>query len=428
MRLLRRLVAYLLFWLGLPVLLGHPKLRLGFQRRLGLHPPGWPQLEPGPRIWLHGASAGDVLALKPLARELVLLRPDARLVATTITNSGQAMAAKLDGTFAAVTFAPWDVPGPVARTLRRVDPKVLVLEYTELWPELIDSAHRRGVRLVLHNGRFSAERLNGYRWLFAVTGNLLRCFDLLLMRDEYEAERARRLGAPPERVFVTGNTKFDNLVVEVSEERRQELAQALAVPPGCRLWVAGSTHEGEEELLLDTYVRLRRRFPDLHLCIAPRYVERAGKVVGLANRRGLRARLRTAAPAPAEVVVVDTIGELVACYSLADLVFVGGSFVTRGGQNILEPAACARPVLFGPHMENFTDGVQVLLGRGGLQVASPEQLGRVLEDLLGRESYRRELGEMARAQVTTVRGAARRNAELVAGLLEAPAREAAKRV
>jgi len=421
MRLLRRLVAYLLFWLGLPVLLGHPKLRLGFKRRLGLHPPAWPALEPGPRIWLHGASAGDVLALKPLARELAALRPDARLVATTITNSGQAMAAKLDGTFAAVTFAPWDVPGPVARTLRRINPRVLVLEYTELWPELIDSAHRRGVRLVLHNGRFSAERLSGYRWLFAVTGNLLQYFDLLLMRDEYEAERARRLGAPAERVVVTGNTKFDNLVVDVSEQRRAELARALAVPSGCRLWVAGSTHEGEEELILDTYVRLRQKFPDLHLCIAPRYIERAGKVVGLASRRGLRARLRTAAAAdPAEVVVVDTIGELVACYSLADLVFVGGSFVTRGGQNILEPAACARPVLFGPHMENFTDAVQVLLGRGGLQVASPEQLGRVLEDLLGRESYRRELGEMARAQVTTMRGAARRNAELVAGLLDAP--------
>lgn len=417
MRFVRRVVTYFIFWLGLPVLLGHPKLRQGIRRRLGFHPPLWPVFEDGPRVWLHGASAGDVLALKPLASALRAVRPDINIAVSTITNSGHAMAEKLGLVFSTITFAPYDLSGPVHRTLRRLRPKVLVLEYTELWPELIDSAHRAGVGLVLHNGRFSAERLPSYRRLFAIIGNLLEHFDLLLMRDEYEAERARSLGVTPDRIHITGNTKFDNLVVDVSPAKRDELTRALAFPTGTCVWVAGSTHEGEEELLLDVYLGLRKKHPALRLVIAPRYVERAGRIVGFAQRRGLRARTRSAPPTPGDVVVMDTIGELVACYGLADCVFVGGSFVTRGGQNILEPAACGKPVLFGPHMENFTDAVQVLLGRGGLQVASSDQLARILTDLVSRDAYRRELGELARAQVTQVRGAARRNAELIAGLL-----------
>jgi len=422
MRLLRLALTYLAFALGLPFLVSHPKLRKGFWPRLGVHPQGWPAVAAGPRVWMHGASAGDVLALVPLAKQLKIVRPEAVAIATTITNSGRAMAERQVGTFAAVTYWPWDLPGAVRRTLQCLQPQVLVLEYTELWPELIIAARRAGVRLVLHNGRFSADREDSYRRMFWFTGNLLAHFDLLLMRDEFEAERARRLGAPPERVVITGNTKFDNLNLNVPQAKRDDLAAALAFPSDATVWVAGSTHEGEEDDLLATFVELRRARPDLRLVIAPRYTERAERVFALAEKRGLRVRLRsrpaTAVEPPAEVVLLDTIGELSACYSLAALVFVGGSFVTRGGQNILEPAACGKPVLFGPHMENFSDAVQVLLGRGGIQVATGEQLRRVMADLLERGRYREELGAIAREQVTAVRGAARRNAELIAGLLD----------
>jgi 3-deoxy-D-manno-octulosonic-acid transferase len=417
MRLLRLLFTYLGFALAMPFLAGHRKLRHGLAARFGLHPQGWPPVSGGPRVWLHGASAGDVLALAPFARELQKRQPAVAIIASTVTDSGRAMAEKQGATFAAVTYWPWDLPGPVKRTLKRIRPDVLVLEYTELWPELIEQAHRAGVKLVLHNGRFAAHRVNSYRRLFLITGNLLRHFDLLLMRDEYEADRARRLGAPPERIHITGNTKFDNLRLEVPERLRIEIAAALAFPREVPVLVAGSTHEGEEEQLLDVFAELRRASPHLRLVLAPRYIERAARLLVLATHRGLTARLRSSPPAPADVVILDTIGELMACYSLATLVFVGGSFVTRGGQNILEPAACSKPVLFGPHMENFSDAVQVLLGRGGIQVASPEQLRRVLADLLGRDHYREELGVMAYEQVMGVRGAAFRNAELVAGLL-----------
>ncbi len=417
MRLVRRILVYLIFLLGLPVLLTHRKLRPGLRYRLGLYPRAWPRLGPGPRVWLHGASAGDMLALKPLAIELRRRAADAAIIASTITDSGRAMAARLGSAFDVVTFAPYDLPGAVHRALRRLQPRVLVLEYTELWPELIDDAHRAGVKLVLHNGRFSADKLARYRRLFAVTGNLLDRFELLLMRDEFEADRALTLGADPARVAVTGNTKFDNLDLDLAEDRRRDLRAALGFDDGALLLVAGSTHEGEEELLLDTYKSLRRRAPALRLIVAPRYTDRAPKVASLAARKGLAARLRTTPPAPSDVVVLDTIGELALCYSLAEIVFVGGSFVKRGGQNILEPAACGKPVLFGPYMANFADAVLVLLGRGGLQVGSAEQLERVLADLIERESYRHELGELARSQVMGVRGAARRNAELIAALL-----------
>ncbi|MBI5508874.1 MAG: 3-deoxy-D-manno-octulosonic acid transferase [Deltaproteobacteria bacterium] len=416
MRLIAALFAYPLFLLALPFLLFHPKLKDGLKARLGLHPPGWPGLGPGPRLWLHGASAGDILALVPLIRELKARRADLRLVLSTITNSGRIMAEKEARQVDVVTYLPYDLPGPVRRTLARIAPDVLVLEYTELWPQLIHAANRAQTKLVLHNGRLSANRVGRYRRLFFLVGNLLTPFRLLLMKDDAEAETARRLGATDQQLHVTGNTKFDSLTCEPPAAKVAELERVAAFPKSALVWVAGSTHEGEEEILLDTFATVRGRYPQLRLIVAPRYVERAEKILSLASRRGLTARLRSqGGPAP-EVFVLDTIGELVACYALAHVVFVGGSFVTRGGQNILEPAAAGKPVLFGPHMQNFADSVQVLLGRGGIQVVSPEQLHKVMIDLLSRPQRLQELGELAATQVRTVRGAAGRNADLILGL------------
>jgi 3-deoxy-D-manno-octulosonic-acid transferase len=414
-------LTYLLFGAALPFLLTHPKLRQGIAARLGRHPRGWPNIGPGPRVWVHGASAGDILALLPTVREIKARRPDARIIASTMTNSGHVMALHHQSLFSCVTYLPYDLPGAVARTLGRVQPDILVLEYTELWPHLIRGAARRGVPIVLHNGRLAISRLRRYRRLFRLTGNLLRPMALLLMRDEYEAARARTLGADDRRVFVTGNTKFDNLGGASVPGKVEELAAALGTATTGPVWVAGSTHEGEEEMLLDVFLHLRRAAPRLRLVIAPRYVERAERIAALATRRSLRARLRSVVPTATadDVVVLDTIGELAAAYALASLVFVGGSFVPRGGQNILEPAACGKVVLFGPHMQNFADSVQVLLGRGGIQVATPLQLQRVMLDLLHRPEHCQELGAMARHRVGAIRGAAAQNATRIVALLAA---------
>lgn len=417
MRWLAALLAYPLFWVALPFLLTHPKLRHGFKRRLGIYPKNWPQVGEGRRIWLHGASAGDVLALMPLVRELHERAPGIQIIVSTITNSGCAMAERERAAFAAITYLPYDLPGSVRRALDRIRPDVLVLEYTELWPQLVHAAADRGIPLVLHNGRFSQARLGRYRWLFGVAGNLLRRFTALLMRNENEAEAARRLGAPEPALRVTGNTKFDNLGSAPPSAKVDELRVAAAFGDEHLVWVAGSTHDGEEELLLDVFTSLRQQFANLRMIIAPRYVERADKVAALARKRGLSVRRRSEPGQPPDLLVLDTIGELAACYMLGDLVFVGGSFVDRGGQNILEPAACSKPVLFGPNMQNFADSVQVLLGRGGVQVASPGQLERVMTDLLHRPEHREELGRLASMQVTKARGAAARNAEVIVALL-----------
>jgi 3-deoxy-D-manno-octulosonic-acid transferase len=301
-------------------------------------------------------------------------------------------------------------------------PDLLVLEYTELWPNLIHAAHAAHARVVLTNGRFAPERLSAYRVLLALAGNPLRELDLLLMRADEEAERALKLGAPLERVWVTGNTKFDGLDVAPSSGADDGLREALGLPPGTRALIAGSTHEGEEELLLGVYRKLLRAHPDVKLVLAPRYIDRASRVAGLAEAAGFRVARRSAGPAAtrgAPVVVLDTIGELSRAYRLATLVFVGGSFTTRGGQNILEPAAQGKPVLFGPHMDNFSDSVQVLLGRGGIQVADAEHFEALVSDLLARPETCAQLGELAAQAVRQVSGASQRNVDLVARLLGA---------
>lgn len=411
------LLSFVLFLVLLPALLLVPKVRGGFARRMGFYPDDFLAGRTGPRVWLHGASAGDLLSILPIYRELRARRPDAVVIVSTMTNSGEAIARTRFADADAVTFVPWDVPGAVMRAVRAIKPDVLSLEYTELWPNLIRQVKRRGGKVVITNGRISERNVANYRLLFLLGGNVLRDVDLLLMREQAEADRALALRAPPERVKITGNTKFDALLVSGPASSQEQLAQAFALEPGDRLFVAGSTHEGEEGLLLDVFVRLRKTFPELRLVIAPRYLERVQRVQALCEERELETSLRSSPSGRAPVLILDTIGELVAAYRLATVVFVGGSFTTRGGQNILEPAACARPVLFGPHMENFHDSVQVLVGRGGIQVNDERHLETVARELLGQEQKLQELGALAQQAVSSVRGASARNAEYIVSLL-----------
>jgi 3-deoxy-D-manno-octulosonic-acid transferase len=417
--LLYAIASYLVFVVGLPVLLTHPKLRDGVGARLGFYR-DLPRGQGSPRIWLHGASAGDLLALAPMMREIKGRLPACCIVVTTITNSGLAMARKkLSGVADVVVYAPYDLPGTTRRAMAALRPDLLVLEYTEIWPNLIRAAQRAGVRIALTNGRFDPGKVSRYRAFFRAIGNPLRRIDCFLMRSDEEAERALALGAAPDRVWVTGNTKFDALLLDGAGGREDALRAEMGLDPGGPVFMAGSTHEGEEEILLAVYVRLAERHPGLQLVVAPRYVERAGKIMSLAAEAGLSVRLRSggAAAGHAQVTILDTIGELAAAYRLATLVFVGGSFVTRGGQNVLEPAAQGCPVLFGPHMENFKDSVQVLQGRGGIQVATPEKLYKVADELLQRPDQVKELGTLARQSVSAIRGASARNVDHLLSIL-----------
>src|SRR5512138_3203251 len=419
MHLLYAIASYLLFVVALPVLLTHPKLRHGIPFRLGLYRPSFDRGRGSPRIWLHGASAGDLLSLQPMMKELKARLPGCCIIVSTITNSGLAMARKKLSEADVLVYAPYDLFGATRRAVAALRPDLLVLEYTEIWPNLIRAARKAGVRIALTNGRFNPAKMSRYRALFAAISNPLRRIDCFLMRSDEEAERVLALGAAPDRVWVTGNTKFDALVLDGAEGREQALRAEMGLREGAPVLMAGSTHEGEEEIVLAAYAKLRERHRGLQLVVAPRYVERAGRIMALAAEVGLPVRLRSAGAAAghADVTVLDTIGELAVAYRLATLVFVGGSFVRRGGQNVLEPAAQGRPVLFGPHMENFKDSVQVLQGRGGLQVGTPEQLLKVADELLSRPDQLEELGALARASVGAIRGASARNVDHMLAML-----------
>lgn len=421
MRLLYVLATWLAFVVVFPVLALMKKTRDGAWQRLGFYPPSAVPQGPGPRIWLHGASAGDLLALSPMIDRLRGRFPDAKVIVSTITNTGHLMAReRLMKKIDAVVYAPWDLWGATRRAVRAIRPDLLVLEYTEIWPNLIRAAHRAGAKVALTNGRFSARHLSRYRAFFCAIGNPLLDVDLFLMREEDEAERALSLGALRQRVQVTGNTKFDALAPLEQAVEDHALREALGVPRDAKVWIAGSTHEGEEELLLEVYRRLVKEHPGLRFVIAPRYLERAERVLGLVTAAGLHGGRRSKGnPEGAPVVILDSIGELARAYRLATLVFVGGSFTSRGGQNILEPAAQGRPVLFGPHMENFRDSVQVLVGRGGIQVNDAEHLWRVTSDLLARPDSLGPLGDLARSAVLQVSGASDRNVEALAKLVAA---------
>ena len=418
MHLLYALASYLLFLVLLPVLIWHPKLRHGIPFRLGYYKRSFDLGQGSPRIWLHGASAGDLLSLQPMMKELKARIPGCCIIVTTITNSGLAMARKKLTEADVICHAPYDLFGATRRAVAALRPDLLVLEYTEIWPNLIRAARKANVRIALTNGRFNPEKMSRYRLFFRAISNPLRRIDCFLMRSDEEAERVLALGAAPDRVWVTGNTKFDALVLDTAG-REEALRVEMGIDPSRPVFMAGSTHEGEEELLVGVYAKLRARHPGLQLVVAPRYVERAGRIMAIAAEAGLPVRLRSggAAAGHADVTVLDTIGELAAAYRLATLVFVGGSFVTRGGQNVLEPAAQGKPVLFGPHMENFKDSVQVLQGRGGLQVQSPDQLLRVADELLSRPDQIEELGALARSSVGATRGASARNVEHMLSIL-----------
>lgn len=410
-----RLLHTLIAWLLSPLSLVIPKIRSGFWQRHGIYK-NLPPQKAGRRVWFHGASAGDVLALVPTARALKDNEPTLDICLTTITDSGYSMGQKFvrDGLLLQVSYAPWDYPAAVRRYIEALRPDALVLEYTELWPSLIHTAADHSVVTFMHNARFSARSFKKYHWLFKLYGNLLQKMNNILLRDNSERDRALELDAIPRTLKVTGNTKLDHSLTEEPHERIEELRATLKISEQDLVWVCGSTHEGEEQLLIQAFIEVRKVFPNLKLVLAPRYIDRAAKLVELCEESNLDVSLRENGVQPSHpVIILDSVGELAAAYHLADLVFVGGSFNQRGGHNIIEPAMTGVPVLFGPNMWNVLDSVQLLLGTGGIQIEDEIRLKQVLIDLLRNDSLRHELGERAKDRIFQARGAAKRNSTVI---------------
>lgn len=405
---------------GLLLAMARGKYRRDLPERFGRYPAAVRREggQPGPG-WLHAVSVGEVMAATPLVAELQRRRPAVPLIVSTVTETGRQVArARFPGA-RGIVFFPVDLPGPVARALDHIRPRAVLLTETEVWPNFLAACAERGVPVILINGRISSRSFRRYRRVKRWTGRVLSGVRLFCMQTERDAERIRTLGAPPERVRVTGNLKFDLPIPETAGGDAGEFLKRTLAGDQPPLWVAGSTHPGEEALVLDAFGRVRRRFPETRLVLVPRHPERAGEIEALLRGRGYTwVRRSVGGNGRAPVILWDTMGELPALYAVARLVFVGGSLVPVGGHNILEPAACSRPIVFGPHMDNFAEIAELFLVEGGARrVADADELAGEVIRLLADAGAAGVLGARARAILEAGQGAAVRTADLVEAYL-----------
>jgi 3-deoxy-D-manno-octulosonic-acid transferase len=393
--------------------------RLGDVRgRLGWRP--WPDLGGG--IWIHGVSVGEIGVARTLLGALERVRPGFRFGVSSTTEAGRALAERAFSGRAEVFPFPFDLAGAVERALREARPGLVVLVETEIWPLFLERAARRGIPVVLANGRLSERSFRRYRLAGGFVRRTLERLSLLAMQSRADADRALSLGAPASRVVVTGNLKFD----APEPAAFADAARLREAASGRPVLVAGSTAEGEDEIVLAAWLTLPRR---PLLLFAPRRPERFDVVARLCESRGLTVLRRTSSepglPAP-DVYLLDSIGELASAYREAALAFVGGSLVPHGGQNPIEPWAAGTAALAGPHMENFRDAAAAGEARGVLaRVEDGAALSRRLDEAFAQPEELRRLGREAARLVGENRGAAERTASAVAPLLSRPARGAA---
>lgn len=392
------------------------RYRRSFRQRLGRLPEDL--VAGSSSIWIHAVSVGEVLAAASLLGALRERFPGRSLFLSTTTATGQAVARERVEGYDGLFYAPFDWPGPVRRVLRRLRPALLVLVDTELWPNTIREARRSGARVALVNGRISERSFPRYRRLRPLLAPVLAQVDVFLMQADLYARRAVAIGAPEPRVRVVGSLKFD---AADPAPPGPDLAERLAGPRP--LWVAGSTVPGEEESVLEAFAAVRAAVPGAGLLLAPRHPERAPAVEALVRGAGFECLLRSQlAPggwrSPDQVVILDTLGELAGLYALAEAVFVGGSLVPKGGHNVLEAAAGARPVIVGPHMENFQQIAEVFREAGAwVEVTDAASLAREVVRLLREPAWRDELGGRGRALVERHRGATARTVAALGELL-----------
>lgn len=358
-------------------------------------------------IWVHAVSVGEVQASAALVRALRERHPDTPLVVTTVTPTGAQRARALFDGLAHVRYVPYDLPGSVRRFFDRVRPRVAIILETELWPNLYHECGRRGVPLVLASARISPRSIGRYRRLAALFREALANGIVIAAQSPADAERFRYIGANPQRTHVTGNIKFDFALPASVAQRGAALRAEHA--PGRAVWVAGSTHAGEEDLLLEAHRELRAHAAAALLVLVPRHPARFAEVRAWLERSGVRFAARSRGErceAGTEVYLGDTLGDLLNLYAAGDVAFVGGSLVPIGGHNLLEPAALGLPILSGPYTFNAEDIAQLLVreGAAGIVTTAPALAARVAQ-LLADPAERARIGTIGRAVVEANRGA-----------------------
>ena len=415
----------LLLTLGLVILiphflfqaLAHGKYIAGLRQRLG----AVPQLDGKPVIWLHCVSVGETQAARPLAQRLKQAFPHHALVVSTITLTGQTLARDVFRDQAAsVFYFPFDWRWSARRALKAINPAAVLIMETELWPNFLRECKARRIPVALVNGRISRQSFSRYKLIKFFLRRVLSCLSVAVMQSETDAERLQSLGMAREKLFTAGNLKFDSEVAGELSGRTEELRQRFGLRSGAPLILAASTHSPEEEMMLESIKQLRTKQP-VRLMIAPRRPERFNEVAALIQKSGLSWARKTNPPqtedTDAAVILLDTIGELPATYSLADVVFVGGSLVDKGGHNVLEPAAAGAAVVTGAHTHNFHAVVELMVEAGAIvqlpSVVTTEEITNVFSKLLASPGDRDALGRRAKQLVTDNQGATDRTIKLI---------------
>lgn len=376
-------------------------------------------------IWVHAASVGEVVAASPIVRALKREYPEEMVVVSVVTATGHKMAQRIIPEADGHIFFPFDLPVITERIVKIVNPKSIILIETELWPNFLRLAWQKRIPVMMMNGRISDRSMRRYSLIRRYTGKMLMQIRRFCMQSSFDAEHIVAMGADPARVVVTGNTKYDQTYATVSSEEQQRLKKEFRFDGKGPVLVAGSTHSGEEEILMRTFISLLAVYPEARLLLAVREITRAAGVKTHIQGHGFSVIRRTEMGTGIDdgkshqVVILDTIGELGRLYSLADVVFVGGSFVKVGGHNILEPAAHGKPVLVGPYMFNFKEIFELLSKRGVCEMAKNEEdFRKKLLALLADPDRIAEMGRKALDIVQENQGATRRNIECFDNLIQ----------
>ncbi|MGC1274265.1 MAG: 3-deoxy-D-manno-octulosonic acid transferase [Planctomycetaceae bacterium] len=377
-------------------------------------------------IWIHAVSVGEVLTARPLVVDLRRRYPMLRIFLSTTTMAGQQLARRNVPDVDEVFYFPFDLAPFVRRTLDLVKPRLFLMMETEIWPVLLAECRRRGIKTAVVNGRLSSRSFPRYRLVRPFMRRVMADIDRFLVQSDESARRFVDLGADPSRVVVTGSLKFDSLDRPGTSPRlraRDRVLRYFRLPAPRPVLVAGSTMKGEEALVLSAFRRIRASHPNLLLVLAPRHPERFGEVEQLCRGEGWKTMRRTELAIDtdprADIVLVDTIGELATLYQLGTVVFVGGSLLATGGHNILEPAVYGKPIVFGPHMENFREIADGFVAAGAaVRLDDAGELEETLVDLLGDPVRRARLGAAARALVEANRGAKDKTVAVLETLVE----------
>lgn len=414
----------------------HQKYLPALKQRLG-HLPTSLKSDGRPTIWIHSCSVGETLSVQPLAHALSQRFPQARFVFSTITKTGQAIAQERFAKYGSgnTFYFPIDLASIADKVLDTIQPRLFITIDTEIWPNVLHEAKKRGIPVVMVNGRISAQSFQYYRWLQPLMGPVFQNYALLLMKSQEDADRLQRMGAPPSKLRVSGNIKYDRNLVEkeVTETQARSLDQSLALTAtDAPLIVAGSTHPSEEQTMLDV-LRGIRQTPGLEntrLLIVPRHPERFTPVAQLAEQSGWRVKRRSD-PAlgdpTADVLIGDTLGELATAYQFATVVFVGGTLIPHGGQSIMEPAVYAKPIVVGPSMKNFPQIIDDFIERGGIaqisadetdKEAQKQQLTEAFVRLLQDANAREAMGKAAYSVFEGSQGATQFTVDHIAVIFE----------